>query len=117
MIIFDIASGLFRDTETGRIRSDVSGLASSNARRQLLKNKRRKPTLEFLKTYRKRINVQKLQKSKQSKTQRKKRKKKLKKKRAVFEETNHANYKEYIDGWLEDYDFIIEEEDTDLETP
>jgi hypothetical protein len=118
MIVFDSKTGKFRDADTGRLRSDISGLLSSNARRQYkefagnvdvkeyrrkLGQKYHKPS-EYVERKKKVVHIKgKLAESKR--------------KRKVFEETEIMDYSDYMEEWLDDFDFVLEEEDTDLETP
>jgi len=114
MIYFDTKTGKFRDSDTGRLRSDISGLLSSNARRQYR---------EFagnidVKEYRRKLGQKNYVAPSytQSKEKTNFRNEPTKRKKE-YEETSIKNYDDYISDWLEDFDFILDEDDTDLETP
>lgn len=115
MINFDSTTGKFRDSKTGRLRSDLAGLLSANARRQYkefagnidLEEYRSNLGKKYYKPH-ETLLVKKIQKLKPGKSH---------KKRGVFEITDFTDFDDYINDWLEDFDFVLEEEDTDLETP
>lgn len=115
MILFDEKTGKFRDAKTGRLRSDVSGLLSSSARRQYKKFAGNIDVSE----YRRKLGQKFYKKSDKPLVKKVKQKavEKVRKRKGVFEETNITDFDSYINDWLKDFDFVLEEEDTDLETP
>lgn len=114
MIIFDESTGKFRDAKTGRLRSDVSGLLSSKARRQFKNFAGNVDVAE----YRRKLG-QRFYKPAENISKKKKAKVKAKpiKNRPIFVETNISKFESYINDWLENFNFVLDEEDTDMETP
>lgn len=114
MIIFDAKTGRFRDAETGLLKKDVSGLLSSYGRRSL-KEAIGKQTLE---EYRNKLakGYYKPHERKPKKEE-EKREKKPTKKRAIIEPATTTDFDDYLTDWLETYDDLLQDEDTDLETP
>lgn len=116
MITFDPKTGRFRD-EKG-FRSDISGLLSSSGRRTF-KQWGNNKTLEM---YRKSLG-KKYYKEGEREPDRKKtviirgKVAEGKRRKKEFEPTDIKNYQDYIDDWLDDFEFVLEEDDTDLETP
>lgn len=115
MIVFDETTGKFRDSKTGRLRSDVSGLLSSNARRQFKKFAKKKSLDKYRsdlgkKHYKKPTKIRVVKQPKQKVL-------KSKQNRNRFSQKAISNYEDYIDDWADDFDLFLEEDDIDLETP
>lgn len=117
MIIFDPKTGRFKDKETGNFRSDISGLLSSSGRRTFKEWGNEKTLEMYRKSLGKKYHTEPIEKPRQKTVIIKGKVARGKRRSKKFEPTTIRNYQDYIDDWLDDFEFVLEEEDTDLETP
>lgn len=112
MIIFDNKTARFRDADTGRLRSDLSGLLSSNARRQYREFSGNNDVALYRSNIGKKFHTDTPRKVSKPFTV-----VRSNKKGKVFESAKTKKFDDYINGWLADFNFIADEDETDLDTP
>ena len=125
MIYYDPKTARFRDSTTGLYRTDISALLSSAARKQLqklFKTKNSKKIWVKIEAQRnqlgKKFSVGKKPGVFKSKNIELDDLTIVKQKPKRFKDKPSTNdFIEYLDEYLEDYDDLVLDEDTDLETP